>query len=115
MSIFTKAFWRAAAERASKAFAYSASAALIAQGTGIIEANWRDCLSVAGMALVLSVLGSIASDAATDGPGPSLTNAEVLTDAPPPGEGGQASWFPVAVVVLLLLILLVLAGVLNVR
>lgn len=79
MSIYTKAFWRAAAERATKSAAYSASATLIASGAGIIDAAWLDCLSVSGMAAVLSLLGSIASDAAT-GDGPSLTNAEILPD-----------------------------------
>lgn len=80
MSIFTKAFWRAAVERAIKATAYSAVGALVAAGGGLIDADWVGCLSIAGMAGVLSLLGSIASDAATGGTGPSLTGAEVPTD-----------------------------------
>ena len=79
MSIFHGAFWRAAAERAFKAFAYSASAVLIGNGTGLLDSDWTGVLSVAGMAAVLSMLGSVASDAATGGTGPSLTSSETLT------------------------------------
>lgn len=77
-SIFEPTFWKAALERCAKSAAYSASATLIASGAGLLTAAWTDVLSVAGMAAVLSVLGSVASDKLTSGAGPSLTNAEVL-------------------------------------
>ena len=52
----------------------------LASGAGLIDADWVGCASVAGMAGLLSLLGSIASDAAT-GDGPSITKAEII----PPG------------------------------
>lgn len=76
-SVFSRAFWSAAAERAVKATAWAASSTLLASGAGLIDADWLGCASVAGMAGVLSLLGSVASDAAT-GDGPSITSAEVL-------------------------------------
>lgn len=81
-SVFSRAFWSAAAERAIKATAWAASSSLLASGAGLIDADWIGCASVAGMAGVLSLLGSVASDAAT-GDGPSITKAEVI----PPSAG----------------------------
>jgi len=81
-TIWTKRFWSAAAERAVKATAWAASSSLLASGAGLIDADWIGCASVAGMAGVLSLLGSVASDAAT-GDGPSITKAEVI----PPSAG----------------------------
>lgn len=113
MSIFTATFWRAAAERGAKATAWALSSTLIANGTGLIDTDWRGVLSVAGMAGLLSVLGSIASDAATSGTGPSLTNAETL-DPPPPGpENGASDLVVLAAVGLLALVILIAAGVIR--
>jgi len=81
-TIWTKRFWSAAAGRAIKATAWAASSSLLASGAGLIDADWIGCASVAGMAGVLSLLGSVASDAAT-GDGPSITKAEVI----PPSAG----------------------------
>lgn len=75
--IFTSKFWKAATERAIKAVAWTASSTLVANGSGIIDSDWIGVLSVSGMAGLLSILGSVASDALT-GDGPSLTNAEVV-------------------------------------
>jgi hypothetical protein len=79
MSIWTGDFWKAAAERAVKTFAQAEAALLVADGTGVLNTDWHSSLSASGMAAVISILTSIASDAAT-GEGPSLTNAEVLPD-----------------------------------
>ena len=79
-SVFSRAFWSAAAERAVKATAWCAGSTLVASGAGLIDADWVGVSSAAGMAGLLSLLGSIASDAAT-GDGPSITKAEVI----PPG------------------------------
>lgn len=79
MSIYTGEFWRAAFERSFKSVAYSASALLIGNGTGLLDTDWVALLSVAGMSGLLSLLGSVASDAATGGTGPSLTSSEALT------------------------------------
>lgn len=77
MTIWTLAFWKAAAERGIKTFAQTAAALLLANGTGLIDTAWATVASVAGMAALVSLLTSIGSDALT-GDGPSLTNAETL-------------------------------------
>lgn len=77
MTIWTGAFWKAAAERAIKTAAQSA---LLAIGADTVNAITVDWLEVGGFGLggaVLSLLTSIGSDALTSG-GPSLTDAEVL-------------------------------------
>ena len=58
--LLTAAFWLAAGERAVKTFAQSAVALLTAGGLGVLEVDWLAVLSVAGLALVVSVLTSIA-------------------------------------------------------
>jgi hypothetical protein len=78
MSIWTGAFWKAAAERAVKTFAQTEAALLTAAGTGLLETDFRVSLSVSGMAAVVSLLTSVGSDLVTNGDGPSLTDAEVL-------------------------------------
>lgn len=82
MSIWTGAFWKAATERALKTFAQAEAALLVADGTGVLDTDWTSSLSAAGMAAVISLLTSVASAGAT-GDGPSLTNAEVLTEEQP--------------------------------
>ena len=78
MSIFTKAFAKAAVERAVKTFAQTEAALLTAAGTGLLDTDFKVSLSVSGMAAVISILTSVASDAVSNGDGPSLTDAEVL-------------------------------------
>mgnify|MGYP003441206416 CR=1 FL=1 len=77
--MFTKAFLNASFERAVKTFAQVLAALLVSNGTGILDTDWTSGLSVAGMAAVISVLTSIGSGALT-GDGPSLTNAEVVSE-----------------------------------
>ena len=77
--MFTKAFLNASFERAVKTFAQVLAALLVSNGTGILDTDWTSSLSVAGMAAVISVLTSIGSGALT-GDGPSLTNAEVVSE-----------------------------------
>lgn len=81
MSIWTRTFWRAAAERSIKTLCQAAAALIVADGTGLLDTDWLTVASVAGMAAVVSLLTSVGSDALT-GSGPSLTDAEALT-----GEG----------------------------
>lgn len=78
MSIFTIAFWKAAAERAVKSGAQGAILAFGAGQANILELDWATLGGFAGGALVLSLLTSIGSDALTGGSGPSLTNAETI-------------------------------------
>jgi NAD/NADP transhydrogenase beta subunit len=73
MTMFSRAFWIAATERAIKTFAQTLAALLVADGTGLLNTAWIPQLSVAGMALVVSLLTSVASAGAA-GPGPSLAN-----------------------------------------
>lgn len=79
MSIMSRAFWKAAAERAVK----SAAQGAILAGVGAVgfDAFTADWASIGGAALgmgLLSLLTSVGSDALT-GSGPSLTDAEVIT------------------------------------
>lgn len=75
--IFTREFWKAAAERAIRAAAWSLLSALGAGVVNILEVPWLSALGVAAGAGVLSLLASIAVQELT-GSGPSLTDAERL-------------------------------------
>ena len=77
MSIFTRAFWRAATERAVKTTAQTGAALLVGSGAGLVDADWLAVASVAGMAGLVSLLTSIGSDAATGGTGPSLAGEQL--------------------------------------
>ena len=59
--MFTLLFWKQALERAIKMFAGSAIGLLSGDGIGILNANWGDAFSVAGLAAVVSLLMSVAS------------------------------------------------------
>lgn len=80
--MFTKQFWKAVAERAVKSAAQGALAiwAVVQisdadSAINTVQAAGWGALSMA----VLSVLTSVASGIVSDKPGPSLTNAEVLS------------------------------------
>lgn len=79
--MLNKAFFLAVIERAVKTFAQSAAALLVAAGTGLLDADWLQILSVAGMAAVVSVLTSVGTGAATDG-SPSVGNVETVAEWP---------------------------------
>jgi hypothetical protein len=57
--MFTKTFWKDTVERAVKTFAQSFGAVLIASGTGLLDVDWVNALSVAGLATVISVATSV--------------------------------------------------------
>lgn len=57
----TKLFWADAVERAVKTVAQTIVALLTSGVVGILDVNWVETLSVAGLAGVVSVLTSIAS------------------------------------------------------
>lgn len=61
-----KTFWKDTAERAIKTFAQSFVAVLLAGGTGLLDVDWVNGLSVAGLALVVSVFTSIGSGTVGD-------------------------------------------------
>lgn len=79
--MFTLLFWKAAAERALKTAAQTAAGILVGNATGLLDADWVGVASVSGLAAVVSILTSVGSDAITGGSGPSLTSAEVISDA----------------------------------
>lgn len=81
--MWTRAFWRAAAERAVKTTAQSGAALLVAAGTGLLDTDWTTTASVAGMAGLLSLLTSIGSSGVGN-TGPSLTGEVLVND----GDGG---------------------------
>lgn len=79
MSIFTRAFWKAAIERAVKTAAQTAIVAGVgAAGFDALNGDWKTIGGAALGGAILSVLTSVASDAITDGTGPSLNNAETI-------------------------------------
>jgi len=79
--MWTKTFALAVLERAVKTFAQSAAALLVAAGTGLLDADWVQILSVSGMAAVVSVLTSIGTGAVTDG-SPSVGSVETVNEEP---------------------------------
>jgi hypothetical protein len=76
--MFTRAFWSAALERAVKTAAQSAILVIGADQVNALVVSWAEVGGFALGGFVLSVLTSVGSDALTDRPGPSLTNAEHL-------------------------------------
>ena len=60
-ALFTVGFWKRSSVRAIKTFAQTAIAMLGVSTTGIIEVDWVNVLSVAGLAAVTSYLTSISS------------------------------------------------------
>lgn len=59
--IWTKAFWKGAAERSIKTAAQTAAAYFIIGTTGLLELEWLLVASVSGAAAVASLLTSIGS------------------------------------------------------
>lgn len=110
--IWTRSFWTASLERALKAAAWTLSSLLIADGTDILGTDWASRLSVAGMAGVLSLLGSVASSG-VGGTGPSLANEVISPPAVDPGEDGFSLVEVALAVFLLLLAVLLLLEVLQ--
>lgn len=77
MSIFTRAFWTAALERATKSAAQVAILVLGADQLNVLSADWPDVGGFALGGFVLSLLTSVAS-AGVAGTGPSLANEVAL-------------------------------------
>ncbi|GAA2555842.1 hypothetical protein HD598_002185 [Neomicrococcus aestuarii] len=65
--LWTSAFWKGAAERAIKTFAQVLASYFAVGTTGLIEFNWITSLSLAGGALVASLLTSIGNAEFTAG------------------------------------------------
>jgi hypothetical protein len=76
--MFTRQFWKLTAERAVKVFAETLAGVLVVSGTGLFSVDWKAALSTAGMAMVVSVLTSLASLRC----GPPNSPSVVRTDPP---------------------------------
>lgn len=72
--MFTITFWKAAGERAIRAFAFALTGT-IGVGAAFNDVEWARGLSVAGVAAILSVLASITINSAT-GTGPAVLDSE---------------------------------------
>ena len=81
--MFSRAFWKAAAERAVKTAAQTAVVLLGADMVDVLSLDWVNIASLSAGAALVSGLTSIASDAVTAQDGPSLTDAEVLAPEGP--------------------------------
>lgn len=81
-SIWTLDFWKAAAERAIRSFAFATGAALAGGVTNIAEVPWQSALGMGAMAAVLSLLASVSVNRAT-GDGPALTKSETVVEHDP--------------------------------
>lgn len=66
--IWTKAFWKGAAERGIKTIAQSLAAVIAVGSTGLLDVDWLSALSIAGAAGLASLLTSIASADFVAGP-----------------------------------------------
>jgi len=81
-SLFTRAFLYATLERAIRSFAASLASLLTASGAGIIDTDWSEKLSVAGMAALVTILFSIGGGTFGKGDGPSFVGEEKLAPRP---------------------------------
>jgi Putative lactococcus lactis phage r1t holin len=77
-SIFSRAFLIATIERAIRSFAASLASLLTAAGTGVLDTNWGEKFSVAGMAAVVTILFAIGGGTFGKGDGPSFVGEENL-------------------------------------
>lgn len=82
--MFTYLFWRLAFERAVKTFAQTLVALFGAGGIGLLDAPWTTALSAAGMAALLSVLTSMASEPWGERSTPSLLRPDPSAAQPSP-------------------------------
>ena len=73
--MFSLTFFKAAGERALRAFAFSLTAFVGVSGIGFGDVDWIRALSVSGIAAILSILTSITVNSAT-GTGPAITDSE---------------------------------------
>lgn len=82
MSIWTRQFWAATAERAVKTAGQSALATYGADVVNVLATDWRGVLGMAAGGAVLSVFTSLASSRVGAGDGPSV-GQEILPVAAP--------------------------------
>jgi hypothetical protein len=72
--VFTRLFWRDAAERAVKTFAQAVLATFGAGALDVLHADWGNALALGGGAAALSVLTSLVSSQVHDPESASLVD-----------------------------------------
>jgi hypothetical protein len=77
VSIWTRAFWQAALERAVKTAAQAAILILAAEQINVLVVNWVEVAGFAAGGFVLSALTSVASNHIGPTPGPSVATEHV--------------------------------------
>jgi hypothetical protein len=82
------AFWKDAVERAIRTFAQTFGALVVAAGTGLLDTDWFTGFSAAGMAGLLSVLTSLASEVRSPDGTASMIHAEPAPELAPTTEPG---------------------------
>jgi len=80
--MLTYLFWQSTLERAVKTFAQTLVALLSVNGIGLVDAPWVTALSAAGMAALLSVLTSIASERVGERETPSMVRSDGSSPQP---------------------------------
>ncbi|MEV4863281.1 holin [Streptomyces ossamyceticus] len=73
--MFTRAFWKATAERMIRTFAQAVVALLGGDGLGLVDIDWGQAFSIGGLAAVAALLTAIVTSGGTEGPGVTETVA----------------------------------------
>ncbi|MCL6733278.1 holin [Streptomyces neyagawaensis] len=73
--MFTRAFWKATAERMIRTFAQAVVALLGGDGLGLVDIDWDQAFSIGGLAAVAALLTAIVTSGGTEGPGVTETVA----------------------------------------
>lgn len=90
--MFTRAFWKDAAERAVATAAESAVAVLGIDGLGLLDVGWTEVGSVAGLAGLVAVLKAIIASRTGDSRSASFVDAPAgLVDTRTPGWAAHAA------------------------
>src|SRR3954468_17519268 len=88
-TLYSRAFLAATLERAIRSFAASLASLLSASGAGIIETDWGEKFSVAGVAAVVTILFAIAGGTLGKGDAPSFNGGEQLPPERPAPVAAQ--------------------------
>jgi hypothetical protein len=86
-TLFSRTFLLATVERAIRSFAASLASLLTASGAGILETDWGEKFSVAGMAALVTVLLAVSGGTFGRGEGPSFGGEEKLAQGERPASG----------------------------